>query len=100
MPAHPRGLMGLIAPSFLGTRGTRCSSRAHPFASRLGVTQVNQGLALSYIYYTNICLEHETTLGSPGASPATLTPGGGGGNPLIARPTGEYLFEYSTHLFY
>ena len=30
MPAHLRELMGLIAPSFLGTRGTRCSPRVAP----------------------------------------------------------------------
>jgi len=100
MPAHPCELMGLIATSFLGTRDTWCSPRAHPFASRLGVVQVSQGLALLNIYYTNMYLGSDTTLVSPGASPVTLTPGGGGGNFSIVRPTGKYLFGYSIYLFY
>jgi len=95
---RPRGKRA--APSFLGTRGTRCSPWAHPFASRLGVTQVNRGLALIGILSINMYLGSDTILVSPGASPVTLAPGGGGGNALIARPTGEYLIEYSIDLSY
>ena len=69
--------MGLIAPSSLGTCGMRCSSRAHPFASRLGVTQVSRGLALVNILSTNMYLGSDTIPVSPGASPVTLAPGVG-----------------------
>jgi len=84
---------GLIATSFLGTCDTRYSPRAHPFASRLGDTQVRQGLALVIILSTNMMyLGYDITPVSPGASPVTLTPGGGGGNLIIVRPAGKYLF--------
>jgi len=79
-----RGLMGLIATSFLGTRGTRCLSQAHPFTSRLGDTQVSQGLALINILFTNMYLGSETTLALPGVSLVALTPGWGRGQkPLL-----------------
>jgi len=96
-----RGLMGLIATSFLGTRGTRCSPRvAPPFPSRLGTTQVSRGLALVGTNYLIIYLGFDTTLVSSGASPVTLTPGGGGINLLIVRATGKHFFGYSIYLFY
>jgi len=80
-----RGLMGMIAPSFSGTRDTHCSPQAHPFASRLGDTQVSQGLALINILFTNMYLGSDTTPVSLGVSPVALTPGWGGGrNPYCA----------------
>jgi hypothetical protein len=69
-----RGLMGLIATSFLGTRGHPCS---HPgcssFPSYLGTIVVSWGLALVYTNYSIIYLGFETIFGSPGTSPGTLT---------------------------
>jgi len=71
-----------------------------PLPLATGGTQVGQGLALKGILSTNMHLEPDTTLVSSGASPVTLTPGGGGENTLIARPTGKPLFVYSIYLFY
>jgi len=82
--------MGLIVASFLGTR--RQNSRPHggtPLLSRSGTIQVSRFLALRCTNYYNVYLEFETTLGSPGASPVTLTPRGGGINPPTAGALGK-----------
>jgi len=71
-----------------------------PFPSRSGTTQVSRGLGLVHNNCAVVCLEFDTTPVSSGASPVTLTPGGGGGNLFIVRPTGKYLFVYSVYLFY
>ena len=56
-----------------------------PFPSRLGPTQVSQGLALVGTNCSNMHLRFDTVLVSSGPSWATLTPGGGGrgGIPLL-----------------
>jgi len=45
-------LMGLIAPSFFGTRGTWCSPRVHPLPLAIGghTGNVEQG-GVYFIYY-------------------------------------------------
>ena len=63
-PSSPCGLMGLIAPSFLGIVWhpgftTGCS----PFPLCLGATQVSGGLALSLIYRSNVYLGIKITPG-------------------------------------
>ena len=68
--------MGLIGISFLGTLAINLLARGFtPFPSRLGATQVSQGLALVYINYSIVYLGSETTPGSFGEGLVTLTPG-------------------------
>jgi len=57
--------------SFLGTRGL--PTLAHPFALRLGATQLTGGLALVDMRYTDIYLGYELLFRSPGAGPDTLS---------------------------
>ena len=54
---------------------------------------MSRGLTLAYILSTNIYLGSDTTLVSPGASPVTLTSGGGGGKTLILSATGKRLLS-------
>ena len=61
---------------------------------------MSRGLPLVDINYSIIYLGFDTTLVSPDASPVTLTPGGGGINLLIVRPTGKHLVRYLRYLFY
>ena len=62
--------------SFLGTHMNNLLARGFtPFPSRLGATQVSQGLALVYINYSTVYLGFETTLGWFGEGLVTLTPG-------------------------
>ena len=60
-----------------------------PFPSYLGLTQASQGLALLCINYFTVYLGLETALRWFGEGLVILTPGWGG-NPLVARATGEY----------
>jgi hypothetical protein len=48
-----------------------------PFPSRLGVTQVCEGLALVYTNNFNVYLGFVTNFGSPGTGPGILAPGWG-----------------------
>ena len=100
-PSSPHRLMGLIAPSFLGTaRHPGFTPGCSPFPSWLGATQVSGGLALSSTYYSNIYLEFKTTLRSFGEGLATLTLGLGGINPITVCATGERSIRPFRHLFY
>ena len=66
-PSSPRRLMGLMAPSFLGTaRHPGFAPGCSPFPSCLGATQVSGGLALSFIYYSDMYLKFKVTPGSFG----------------------------------
>ena len=51
--------------SFLGTCGFPARACAHPFALRLGGTQLTEGLVLVSVYYINTCLGYETFSGHP-----------------------------------
>jgi hypothetical protein len=50
---------------------------------------VSRGLAPVGTDYFIVYLGFDTTLVSSGTSPATLTPGGGGGNFPLVRATGK-----------
>ena len=99
-PAHPR--IDRIDRAFLfgNARHPVLAPGCTPFPSHLGGTQVSWGLALLGYNHFIVYLGFDTTLVSSGAGPVTLTPGGGGMNSLIVRPTGKYLFRYSIYLFY
>jgi len=99
--SSPRGLMGLIATSFLGTRAVPgLAPGCGPFPSRLGAAQVSWALALSCTYYYNIYLGFDTTFVSSGASPVTLTPRGGGRNPPTAGAFSKRLISRFRGLLY
>ena len=88
--SSPRGLIGLMASSFLGTtRQLGLARKCSPLRSHLGATQVSRGLALLYIISTNIYLGFDTTPVSSGAVPDTLIPRGEGTKTLIVGRTGK-----------
>jgi len=70
LPAHTARLIGF---PFWESAASPARAPAHPFALRLGATQLIGALALIGIYYTNIYLGYETLLESPGAVPGTLS---------------------------
>ena len=75
LQAHRR-LIGLIGTSFLGTCICRLLMRGFTsFPSRLGIIQVSEGLALTYINHYIVYLGFETTLGWFGEGLVTLTHG-------------------------
>ena len=98
--AHPQ--IDGIDRDFLFGNARRPSS--HPgysaFPSRQGFTQVSGGLTLWYTNYHIAHLGLESLFGSSGASPVTLTPGGGGKNPLIVSPIRECLVSPFRHPLY
>jgi hypothetical protein len=53
---------------------------------------VSRGLALRGVYFIDVYIGSETTPGSSGAVPDTLTPGWRGKKTLAAAHTGEYSF--------
>ena len=81
--------MGLIAPSFLGTRGLPCSPQVCPSPrSQQRATKVSRTLAPLDTNYFNVYLGVETNFWSPGTSPVTLAPRVGGGAEIpLPRPT-------------
>ena len=97
LPAHHARLIGF---PFWECAASPTHAWVHPFASRLGATQLTRALALIGMYYTNIHLGYETLFGSPGAVPGTLSSrvGGVGINPLATHATGEHWFRSSIRL--
>ena len=85
------GLIGLIATSFLGTMWQPGLLRNAPLCLPLGTTQVNGGLALSYIISTNVYLGFDTTPVSSGVVPDTLILRGEGTKTLITGCTGKWF---------
>ena len=69
LPAHHLCLMRF---PFWEPVASPVHDRAHPFASRLGVTSLTRGLALIGMLYTNICSGSETIFGPPDTVPGTL----------------------------
>ena len=86
MPAHHAHLIEFpfweLMPSLL-------APQAHPLASRLGATQVSQGLTRLMLDYPNILSGLGTTLGSFGEGLSALASGVGVRNPLTVIPTGK-----------
>jgi len=80
-----------IDRAFLFGNARHPSSRlgCTPFLSCLGLPQVSGGLSPLHTNYYIIYLGAETTPGSFGEGPATLTPGGGDPNPLAVHATGK-----------
>ena len=87
--SSPRGLIGLIAPSFLGTCGLPCLPQVCPSPrSQQRATKVSRTLAPLDTNYFNVYLGVETNFWSPGTSPVTLAPRVGGGAEIpLPRPT-------------
>jgi len=63
----------LIEFPFWESAAPPARDQAHPFASRLGTTQLAGGLAIVGMYDTNIYLGYETLFWSPGAGPGTCS---------------------------
>ena len=73
--SSPRGLIGLIAPSFSGTHGLPCSPQVCPSPrSQQRATKVSRTLAPLDTNHFNVYLGVETNFWSPGMSPVTLAP--------------------------
>ena len=95
--------MGLIAPSFFGTRGSPARTRGcSPFPSHFWAAQVSGGLALTGTNYSVVYLGFDTIFVSSGTSPVTLPPGWGrwGTDPLLRPATGEHRLRFFVELFY
>ena len=87
--SSPCGLIGLITPSFSGTRGLPCSPQVCPSPrSQQQATKVSRTLAPLDTNYFNVYLGVETNFWSPGTSLVTLAPRVGGGAEIpLPRPT-------------